>query len=231
MMGNSPRWEGNAMRAILIACCLLFGNPWCRGDDTSGPNRSTIWKCSWGTIYFEPGTTSNMNLETTNDGFKFKSDQGEVSIKGSEVNGYRLTGGNEVLIINANDGDLEIKGQDKSWTLRSQNQRWTLKSSHPRDTVIFERGDGSFTVKGEKGFVTVSRDAGTLHVKSPRGTAKVTSEYGNRIISGFPISQVPYLGRGLYIPFHGAGIFIDVARKFPMQEVAEWVDWKPILEP
>ncbi len=54
---------------------------------------------------------------------------------------------------------------------------------------------------------------------------------GDRTFSGLPVDQIPYLGRGVYISFHGVGILIDVARLFPMPEVAEWNEWKPVLGP
>ncbi len=221
--------EGGPMKSILITCALLFGNQRCLADDTSGPNRSTIQKFAWGSLYFEPRSIGPFQLESNNDGFRLRSNQGEVSIQGSEVNGYRLTWGKEFLTISQSGGELDIRGQDKAWTLRSQNGRYTLISSAPRDTLVFERSGNTFSIKGSKGLVTATKEFQTLHIKSPLGNTTITNDIGKRTMSGIALGQIPYLGRGLYIPFHGVGIFIDIERQFPMQEVAEWVEWKPIL--
>ncbi len=219
------------MKSILIACVLLFGNQWCSGDDTSGPNRSTIQSFSWGSLYFEPRLIGPFQFKSINDGFWFKSNQGEVSILGTEANGYRLTWEKEFLTISQSGGDLDIRGKDKSWTLRSQNGQYTLTSSSPRDTLVFERSGNTFSIKGTKGLVAATKEFETIRIKSPLGTTTIINDIGKRTMSGIAVDQIPYLGRGLYIPFHGVGIFIDIERQFPMQEVAEWVEWKPILEP
>ncbi len=219
------------MKTILIVCALLFGNQWCLGDDVSGPNRSTIQSFSWGSLYYEPGLLGPYQFETTNGGFRLNSKQGEVSIQGTEVNGYQLTWGKDILTISQNGVDLDIRGKDKAWTLRSLNGSYTLVSSSPKDTLVFERNANTFSIKGAKGLVTATLDFQTLRIKSPLGTATLINDIGKRTLSGIGLDQIPYLGRGLFIPFHGVGIFIDIARLFPMQEVAEWVEWKPILGP
>jgi len=152
-----------------------------------------------------------------------------VIIQGTEVNGYRLTWGREFLTISQSGMDLDIRGQDKNWILRSQSGRYTLISSSPKDTLVFDRNANTFNIKGVKGLVTVTTEFQTLRIKSPLGTTTIISDIGKRTLSGIALGQIPYLGRGLYIPFHGVGIFIDMARVFPMPEVAEWIEWKPIL--
>ncbi len=219
------------MKTIFLVCALLSVNQWCLADETSGPNRSTILRFPWGSLYYEPGLIGPYQFESTNDGFRLRSNQGEVAIQGTDVNGYRLIWGKETLTINQNGLDLDIRGNGKTWTLHSINGKYTLASSSPRDTMVFERNANTFSIKGAKGLVTVTLDFQTLQIKSPLGTTTVINDIGKRTMSGIGLDQIPYLGRGLFIPFHGVGIFIDVARFFPMQEVAEWVEWKPILGP
>ena len=219
------------MRAILIACALLCGNSWCLGDDASGPNRTTIQRFAWGTIYYDSGVIGPFQFESNSDGFRLRSNQGEVKIQGTEVNGFRLLWEKESMTISQNGMDIDIRGQDKAWTLRSQNGRYTLTSSSPRDSVVFDRNANSFSITGSKGLVTVTTEFQTLHIKSPLGTTTIISEVGKRTLSGIALGQIPYLGRGVFIPFHGAGILIDTAKVFPMQEVGEWIEWKPILRP
>jgi hypothetical protein len=215
------------MKSIVFA--LLLGCTSGHADDVSGPNRTTIQGFPWGSIYYEPGVVWANELESTNNGFKFRSKFGEVEIKTTNANSYRLTWGQESLTINQNIGDLEIREKGKIWTLRMQNGRCTLTCSSPRESLVFDRTLESFSVTGNQGRVSVSREMGTLSITSPVGTAKVVTDTGKRTISGVPIDQIPYLGRGLFIPFHGVGIFIDVTKQFPMREVVEWVEWKPLL--
>jgi len=219
------------MKSILIACVLLFGNQWCLGDDISGPNRWTFQRLPWGTLYYEPGSIGPFQFETTTDGFRLRSNQGEVTIQGTEANGYRLTWGKELLTISHNGGDLDLRIKDRTLTLRSQNGRCTLASSSPKDTLVFERSANTFSIKGAKGQMTATAEFQKLSITSPPGTTTIISEVGKRTLSGIGLDQIPYLGRGFYIPFHGVGIFIDMAKVFPMQEVGEWIEWKPILKP
>ena len=219
------------MKSILLACLLFCGTSRCLADDISGPNRWTFQRLSWGTLYYEPGSIGPFQFETTTDGFRLKSNQGEVTIKTTEVNGYRLTWGKEILTISQSGGDLDIQGQGRSLSLRSQNGRCTLTSSSPKDTLVFERNANTFTIKGAKGQMTATTEFQKLHITSPMGTTTIVSEVGKRTLTGVGLGQIPYLGRGFYIPFHGVGIFIDMAKVFPMQEVGEWIEWKPILGP
>ncbi len=218
------------MKSFLLLCLLLCGN--IRGfcDDASGPSRSTIQKLAWGSIYYEPGKQGGCQVEPTSDGYRFTSSQGEVVIKGSEANGYRLSWGREFLTINQTNGDLEVHVQDKTWTVRSVNGRVTLTSSSPRDTIAFERSANTFTIAGGKGKVAVSTEFGNLLLKSSQGTTTVTSDSGKRTFAGPALEQIPYLGRGLFIPFHGVGVFVDITKRFPMPELTEWVEWKAILD-
>ena len=61
----------------------------------------------------------------------------------------------------------------------------------------------------------------------------VSHDYGtgNRTFAGPALDKIPYLGHGIFIPFHGVGIFVDLLKLFPMPEVAEWTEWKAVLEP
>jgi len=221
------------MKPILIAFWILCGASWCLADHGSGPNRSTIRKYSWGSLYYESGSMGPTQLEPTNDGYRFTSNQGEVAITTVDVSDCRLTWGKESLTIHANFSDLDIQGQDKSWTLRLKNGQCTLVSSAPKDTLVFDRtaSTNAFSIKGAKGLVSVTKEFQTLRIQSPAGTTTVVTDFGKRTISGIAPDQVPYLGRGLFISFHGVGIFVDIARIFPMPEVAEWIEWKPILVP
>lgn len=221
------------MKAAVALMLLASGSLWARGDTLSGPSRSTIQDLSWGTIYFEPGKLGACELKPTLDGFQLTSNLGQVVIKGSEANGFSLSCGSESLTLNPvnGGGGIEIHGQGKRWSLRTVNGTVTLASSAPRDTLVFKRNANTFSIEGSKGTVTVTSEAGDLRIQSPLGVTTITNRYGTRTFSGPVFDKIPYLGRGLFIPFHGVGLFIDVARVFPMNEVAEWTDWKPLLQP
>ncbi len=124
---------------------------------------------------------------------------------------------------------MDVRWQDKAWTVRTQNGRCTLVSNSPRDTVVFERTANTFTVKGAIGFVAVNSNPGTLTIKSSAGSASITDSLGNRTFSGVGLDQLPYLGRGVFISFHGVGILIDMTKLFPMPEVQGWNEWKPVI--
>ncbi|MDP1832298.1 MAG: hypothetical protein Q8K67_09585 [Geothrix sp.] len=217
------------MKPILILALLAFGSPWCPADDLSGPNHSTIRRTAWGTLFYDPVAMGSHQYESKVDEVRIKSSAGEVKVLGSDVNGYRLSFGNDLLTIKTNFSDLEIRWQEKSWTLRSQNARHTLISNAPQDTVVFERNANTFTIKGAKGFVTVNTNPGVLSIKSSAGSATVTNYLGSRSFSGVALDQIPYLGRGVFISFHGVGILLDMNQLFPTPEVAEWNEWKPVI--
>jgi hypothetical protein len=218
------------MRTWLVTCVLLCASLRGTCDGISGPDRSTLQNFSWGSFYFELSKVKAYQFESSLDGFRFTSDQGEVTMRGSEANGCRLTWGPETLSINSHNGDLEIRLRDKVWGLRSVNGNVTLTSASPADTVVFDRQANTFTIRGSKGKVEAVTEFNDLRVTSPLGTTMVTREYNKIIFAGPPLDRVPYVGRGIFIPFHGIGVFVDLARRFPMPELATWVEWKPILE-
>lgn len=198
-------------------------------DDISGPGRTTLMSTRWGSIYYTSGTQGPQQVEPRIEGIRLRFAEGEVKVQGSDADGYRLLAGNEVMTIRLNFGDLDIRWGDRAWTVRSMNGRITLTSSDPKDTVVFDRDGNRFTLKGDRGTVSVHTNFGTLTVKSPVGDAVVADNGGTRTFSGVAMERIPYLGRGLFISFHGVGVFVDMAKFFPMPEVAEWSEWKSML--
>ncbi|HJW09891.1 MAG TPA: hypothetical protein VJ483_09670 [Holophagaceae bacterium] len=217
------------MKSALRALLLLTGCMGCRADDVSGPNHATLIRTAWGSIFYDPVTLGAHQLDVKPNDIRIRSARGEVKVLGSEANDFRLTFEREVLTIKGDVLNLDIRWHDKAWSLRSQYGRFTLASNAPPDTVTFERSGNTFTIKGAKGFMTATSNFGTLSIKSSAGNATVTYDLGNRTFSGVPLDQLPYLGRGVFISFHGLGILIDMAKLFPMQELGEWIEWRPIL--
>lgn len=215
--------------AFLSLGLLLAGSAPCPADDLSGPGHSTLKQASWGSIFYSPAAAGSHAVEVNGDDVLIKSGRGVVKVLGSDVNGYRLVAGSDLLTIQLVNSDIEIRWREKAWTFRSQNGNCTLTSSAPRDTVVFERNANTFTIKGSAGFLAVTSGPGLLSINSSAGQATVKTGLGSRTFSGVPMDRLPYLGRGVFISFHGVGILLDVARLFPMQEVAEWREWKPIV--
>jgi len=213
---------------FLLTCGITRG----LCDTLSGPHKSTIQKCSWGTFYYEPTAQSPCKLETTSSGFRYTSGQGVVTLEGTEVMGYRLVFAKEFMTIKQVNGKLTISRQDgATWTLRSENEKVILTSPMPKDTLVFARNSNVFTITGSKGTVTVATNYNDLSIKSPLGITKHSFEIDVHSFSGPAMDQIPYLGRGIYIPFHGVGIFVNIDWHFPMPEVMGWLEWKPVLEP
>jgi hypothetical protein len=213
----------------LVACFLATALLPCVADDLSGPNHSTLRRTSWGTFFYDPVAMGPHQFESTVEEFRIKSRTGEVRLVGSDINGYRLTCGADLLTVRMTNGDLEIRWQEKVWTWRSQNSAYTLTSTVPKDSIQFERNANAINIKGSQGSASIYWNPGTLTIKSSAGTVTVTNYLGNRAFSGIGLDQVPYLGRGVFISFHGLGLLIDVQKLFAMPEVAEWNEWKPIL--
>jgi hypothetical protein len=219
------------MRGLLLVLLLGSGIALgAHGDPSSGPSRTTIQRASWGTLYYEPAKGGACQLEPTSDGFRFTSSEGEVGIQGSEANGYRLTWGRESLTITAANGGggLDLHLQDRQWSLRTMNGDLTVTASSPKALLLFTRINNGFAIKGSQGTVRATTEWGNLKIESPLGLTTVTLQNGKRVFAGPALDQIPYLGRGLFIAFHGVGVFLDLTRFFPMPEVAEWLDWKPI---
>lgn len=188
---------------------------------------------SWGTIYYEPSRLGSCKLSQTPGEFKLKSPAGEVVIQGSEAMGFRLSCGPDILELRPvnGGGGLDIRGQGRSWSLRISNGTVTLSSTTPKDTVVFRRNANTVLIEGARGSVTIVSEGGDLRIKSPLGVTEITGRPGAREFRGPALDRIPYLGRGVFIPFHGAGVFLDLAKAFPLPELAEWVDWRDVLNP
>lgn len=221
------------MKARAALLLFLPAALWGRGDTLSGPSRTTIQNLSWGTIYYEPQRLGACSLSPDLDGFKLTSEAGQVVIQGSEAGGFRLSCGRETLtLLPANGGGgIDIRSQGKVWTLRTVNGAVTLSGPAPLGTLVYQRDANTLSIEGPKGTVKVVSEGSDLRIQSPLGVTAITGQFGARTFSGPALDRIPYLGRGLFIPFHGAGLFVDITRAFPMPELAEWLDWKPLLQP
>jgi hypothetical protein len=163
------------------------------------------------------------------DDILIKSRFGEVRIIGSENSGYRLRAGFDELTIASTFSGFQIRWNKKSWSLEVLNARYTLSSNSPTDVIVFERDGNNFTIKGTNGFVSVNTQPGVLSIISSAGNGTITNYMGSRSFSGIAIDQIPYLGRGIYISFHGVGLLIDMLKLFPRPEMSEWIEWKPLV--
>ncbi|HJV22307.1 MAG TPA: hypothetical protein VJ570_06410 [Holophagaceae bacterium] len=219
------------MRAASRVALILAAGAALGADELSGPNHITIRRTPWGNFFYDPVATGPHQIEVTLDDFRIKSHLGEVRLLGSDLNGYRLVCGADVLTVRSTATDLDIRWQDKVWTWRSLNGTLTLTTSAPKDTLTFEWGIGTFTIKGTQGSLTVTSTPGTTSIRSSAGNLTITSYLQNRTFSGIGLAQLPYFGRAVYISFHGVGLMLDVVRTFPMPELSEWYDWRPILGP
>jgi len=217
--------------ALLLGAMLLVPAP-CRADGVSGPGRTTLVKLSWGSLYYDHDASSPYKVEPTSEGFRFRSGKGEVTIRTTGINSYRFTWEKEVLTVDQDYQDVTIRSGDRRWTVRCGAGTIVLAASVPPETRVYSRNANAFSIKGPQGEITGTTQFEKLTLNSPLGTTVVTTYLGQRGVTGVPVDRIPYLGRGLYIPFHGVGVFIDMARLFPLPEVAEWIEWKPItLEP
>lgn len=219
------------MKSMLLAVWLLIGGFGCWADEVSGPRHTTIKRTSWGSIFYDPVSLGPHKYESTLEDIRIKSSHGEVRVLGSDNSGYRLICGDDLLTIKSNFSDVDIRWKEKSWNLKLKNSRFTLAMNAPKDTVVFERNANNFTIKGEKGFVTVNAAPGEVSIKSSAGNATLTNYLGSRSFSGVALDQVPYFGRGIFISFHGVGVLLDMIKIFPISEVAEWIEWKPLVGP
>lgn len=219
------------MKSVLVAILLLLGHSFGTADDLSGPNHTTIKRTAWGSIFYDPLSLGNHQYNYKLDDIQIKSNSGEVRIIGSENSGYRLRCGPDEMTITSNFSGFEIRWREKVWSLEILNGRYTLKSNSPKDVIVYERNGNDFTVKGSNGFVAVNSIPGALSIKSSLGNASVSSYMGSRSFSGVALDQLPYFGRGIYISFHGVGLLIDMLKLFPRPEMAEWIEWKPLIGP
>jgi len=220
----------NALSSLILALGLGWGQPG-TADEHSGPNRTTLLSFPWGSLCYESSPGLPVKLTSTGDGFRITSPRGPVAIESTDPDTFRLTWGDDYLTVHQDGTTLELRGQDRAWTLRSQSGRWYLISSNPPDNLVFTRSERTFTIQGAQGRVTVHGPAEHLNIHSPLGRTWVEVRNGRATLAGAPLERIPYLGRGVYIPFHGAGVFIDLARQFPMPELDEWLGWRPILAP
>lgn len=218
----------NRLAALLFSACMILS---AQDEDASGPGRTTLQTWSWGTVYYEPASLGACTVTRTPDGLRFVSGQGQVTISGSDAMGLTLAWGDQKLTVKSLSaaGGVAVRSGAEAWTLAIRNGDLTLTSSAPADTVSFSRGVNTFTIQGGLGTVKGTSKLGDVTIVSPLGTTAIVNRMGSLTFSGPPLAQVPYLGRGLFLPFHGVGVFLDLGRFFPLPEVAQWVRWRPVL--
>ena len=217
------------MKALRLALVLTTAVRLCWADNLSGPNHVTLRRTPWGSLFYNPIAAGPHKVESRVNEITIRTVRGEVKVVGSEFNDYRLSCGNDLLTIKHSAPNLEIRWQEKFWKVSSLHSRLTLASNAPPDLVEFERNANTFTIKGALGLVTVNSNLGTLFIKGPAGVFSVITNTDGRTFSGVPFDRIPYLGRGVFISFHGIGILIDIVRMFPMAEVSEWINWEPVI--
>lgn len=215
------------MRALLPF--LLTVTLAATADDISGPNLATLRKTAWGSVFYDPMALGPHSIETRVEEFRIKTSKGELRFGGSDLNGYTATFAGDSLTIRSIQDDVEIRWQGRTWSLRHTLGGLILTCPDPQDTVTFERVNGDTRIKGAQGEVVLTWNLGDLRVKSPLGISTVTTQNGTRTFSGVPLDRVPYLGRGVYLSFHGLGILLDVGRAFPLPETGAWNEWRPLL--
>lgn len=198
-------------------------------DDISGPNLATLRKTGWGSVFYDPMALGPHSIETRLEEFRIKTAKGELRFGGSDLNGYWATFPGDSLTIHTHQNDVEIRWQGRTWSLRQTLGGLILTCPDPKDTVSYQRSGSEYRIKGAQGEVVVTWNLGDLTVKSPVGTSAITTQNGTRTFSGVPLDRVPYLGRGVYLSFHGLGILLDVARAFPIPEASAWNEWRPVL--
>lgn len=217
------------MRVLPVLVPLMLTSFGSYGDDVSGQGRATIQLFPWGSLYYDQNGADSFQFEPTSSGFRFRSGAGEVVIQTTGVNGFRFSCGTDLMTLAQDMLNIDVQGQGRTWTLTCSNGNCTLVTSNPPDRVTYTRNANAFNIKGSQGEVSGKTNFGNATITSPLGTSTVTTNLGQRTASGVAIQRIPYLGRGFYIPFHGVGVFIDLGKVFPMPEVADYVEWKPIV--
>jgi hypothetical protein len=195
-------------------------------DADAGPGRTALQSYGWGALYYE----AQGRWERTQAGFLVVTGADQVSITGSEFGGLRLRWEREELRIDPLNGSrgVEVRIGSRVWNLRLWWGRLTLTLTDPEDTIDYERNGNRFTITGSLGTVTSESEPSRVTVRSPLGTTTLTLKGGTWRAEGPPLERIPYLGRGLFIPFHGAGVFLDLTRYFPMPELVLWQEWQPL---
>jgi hypothetical protein len=217
------------MRFLMPCLLTLALAPALRADDISGPNLATLRKTWWGSVFYDPMALGPHSIETRLEEFRIKTPKGELRFGGSDLNGYTATFAGDSLTIRSIQNDVDIRWQGRTWSLRQTIGGLVLTCPDPKDTVSFQRSNGEYRIKGAQGEVLVTWNLGDLTVKSPLGTSAVITQNGTRTFSGVPLDRIPYLGRGVYLSFHGLGILLDVGRAFPIPETSAWNEWRPLL--
>lgn len=210
---------------------LLMVGLVCLGDEVSGPGRDTLQRTPWGSFFLERATLGAHRVVPSNGDLRIQSSQGEVVVRGGLGGDFRLRCGTDELTVRSGLGALDIRWGRRSWSARLQNGRLTLEASDPRDRVVFERNGGDFAIKGSRGFLEVRNRPGELTLRSSAGEATFTSGIEGSSVRGQAPERMPYVGRGLYLSFHGVGLFVDMGAFFPMPELATWTEGRSILDP
>jgi hypothetical protein len=209
---------------------LLLATGGLQADDRSGPGRTTLQTFAWGTVFYDKASVGSFRWESTHGGLRFSSSQGEVRMDGSSASGLTLRWGKESLTLEERNGDVVIRTAQGDWSLKTNAGGLTIQGPGSR-RITFERNIHAFTIVGPLGTVRGETQFGNLKLSGPGGTATLSNDNGVHRFNGPNPSTFPYLGRGLSFPFHGLGLFIELSHFFPIPEVADWVEWKPVVEP
>lgn len=198
--------------ALLVALTLMCGPA--LADAVSGPDRTTIIKQDWGTIYHLPFSRDTDMSQDMFGEYMIRSRRGSVTYIKQEgySQGYVVwyPDDSSLSIRKGEGGELDIRIRGKRCWRRPTHDGWVMKL--PDDEITLHKKGNEVRLSGKQG-TTVVTDRGRdgFTVSSAAGETRYVREDFDQPfkLSGVAIQGHPYVVHGVWLEAHGVGAFID----------------------
>lgn len=215
--------------AFLILSILLLGGP-TFADERSGPERRTILREAWGTVFFNPHQVQGDFELTTNssgDRHTFKSGQGTVQIEENEED-VKLIFPDLQANVDFEPDSLRITWGESVHSFSRSGEKMTY--SGPQGELNFVRSAQKLTITGPRGVVEMKHLPQAYEVTSPVGKTRVDLLPNGFRVSGPRLVEHPYLRRGALFSHNGVGIYVELALLDPKSPLFPLLEWANLVE-
>jgi hypothetical protein len=232
-MSPARKREADSMQrsiAFLLGCQLLLP---AAADELSGPGRKTLISEDWGTVYCLE--SCKVRADALSQRFVISTEKGPMALQ-RMATGWVLQAPNQNLQVRRQfsaDSSENLLVQFNSAAYRFQKKGKDFIWSFPEDRVFFNlregelRGalgpSGSFKMHKHTGGVSYAIESESGQTEVLLGRKKTRGKYVYQMVkqSGQPLSEHPYLVKGVLFDNGPVGIFI----KMPPNPVIDALDW------
>jgi hypothetical protein len=198
--------------ALLLPLLALFMSGGALADDVSGPDRTTMIKQDWGTIYHLPFSFDTQMSEDIFGEFTIKNRGTMTSVKQEgHSDGYLVfyPDKTSLTVRKHESGEIVIDLRGKRSYFRPTPDGWVLKM--PDDEIRLRHKDHEVRISGKQGTTVCVDGPNGFTITSAAGETRYAREDFDTPfkLSGVAVQSHPYVVRGVWFQAEGIGAFVD----------------------